>query len=398
MLTISKPLAAGQAQSYHQKEFTAKEQNYWSQRGIVTGEWQGRLAVQFGLAGTVSANDFAKLSQGQHPQTGEQLVRQRASYEYQDADGKTIKTMEHRAGWDATFSAPKSVSLTALVGGDERVREAHRESVRVALDQLERYTQARIGGNHPPEKIVRQKDPALKSAVELLATGQVSAALDALQQQGRVKEIPNREERVRAIAKSYVESPENTLVVSPDNAYCLFGLLCVSGLRLGEAQNLELQDVDLQAAVLTIRGAKFGKTRLVPLHASTCTVLDNYIARRQRHWAGQAVSSYLFVSSTGNRLGAVEIYQTFHALSRQIGLRDPSNSRSPRLHDMRHRFATNTLVQWYRSGQDPERRLPLLSTYLGHVRVADTQWYLEGSPELMREAMQRLQQRWEGRS
>ncbi|MGA2358762.1 MAG: MobF family relaxase [Terriglobales bacterium] len=151
MLTISKPLSAGQAQSYHQREFTAKEQNYWSQRGVIAGEWQGRLAGQFGLAGMVSAEDFAKLSQGQHPQTGEQLVRQRASYEYQDADGKTVKTMEHRAGWDATFSAPKSVSLTALVGGDERVREAHRESVRVALDQLEHYTQARIGGNHPPE-------------------------------------------------------------------------------------------------------------------------------------------------------------------------------------------------------------------------------------------------------
>ncbi len=151
MLTISKPLSAGQAQTYHQKEFTAKEQNYWSQRGVTAGEWQGRLATQFGLAGAVSAEDFAKLSQGQHPQTGEQLVRQRASYEYKDADGKTITTMEHRAGWDATFSAPKSVSLTALVGGDERVREAHRESVCVALEQLEHYTQARIGGNHPPE-------------------------------------------------------------------------------------------------------------------------------------------------------------------------------------------------------------------------------------------------------
>ena len=151
MLTISKPLSAGQAQTYHQKEFTAKEQNYWSQRGVIAGEWQGRLAGQFGLAGPVSAEDFAKLSQGQHPQTGEQLVRQRASYEYQDANGKTIKTMEHRAGWDATFSAAKSVSLTALVGGDEKVREAHRESVRVALDQLEHYAQARIGGNHPPE-------------------------------------------------------------------------------------------------------------------------------------------------------------------------------------------------------------------------------------------------------
>ncbi len=151
MLTISKPLSAGQAQNYHHKEFTSKEQNYWSQRGVITGEWQGRLAPQFGLAGAVSSEDFAKLSQGQHPVTGEQLVRQRASYEYQDTDGKTVKTMEHRAGWDATFSAPKSVSLTALVGGDERVREAHRESVRVALDQLEHYTQARIGGNHPPE-------------------------------------------------------------------------------------------------------------------------------------------------------------------------------------------------------------------------------------------------------
>jgi conjugative relaxase-like TrwC/TraI family protein len=151
MLTISKPLSAGQAQNYHQKEFTAKEQNYWSQRGVIVGEWQGQLASQFGLLGDVSGEDFARLSQGQHPVTGEQLVRQRASYEYRDADGKTVKTMEHRAGWDATFSAPKSVSLTALVGGDDCVREAHRESVRVAIEQLEHYTQARIGGNHPAE-------------------------------------------------------------------------------------------------------------------------------------------------------------------------------------------------------------------------------------------------------
>ena len=105
MLTISKPLSAGQAQTYHQKEFTAKEQNYWSQRGVIAGEWQGRLAGEFGLFGMVSSEDFAKLSQGQHPQTGEQLVRQRSSYEYQDAEGKTIKTMEHRAGWDARIPA-----------------------------------------------------------------------------------------------------------------------------------------------------------------------------------------------------------------------------------------------------------------------------------------------------
>src|SRR6202167_5780138 len=151
MLTISKPLSAGKAQTYHQKEFTATEQNYWSRTGFVAGEWRGRLAEQFGLSGTVSAEDFAQLSQGQHPRTGEQFVRQRPPCEYRDANGKTVRPMAHRAGWDATFSAPKSVSITALVGGDERVREAHRESVRVALDQLEHYTQARIGGNDPPE-------------------------------------------------------------------------------------------------------------------------------------------------------------------------------------------------------------------------------------------------------
>lgn len=180
--------------------------------------------------------------------------------------------------------------------------------------------------------------------------------------------------------------------------YCLFGLLTVSGLRLGEACNLELRDIDLKAAVLTIRGAKLGKTRLVPLHASTCKVLADYIARRQRHWAGRAASSYLFLSSGGHRLDGAEIHRTFYALSRQIGLRGTSDSHGPRLHDLRHRFATNTLVQWYRSGQDPQSRLPLLSAYLGHVYVAHTQWYLDGSPELMREAMRRLEQRWEGRS
>jgi conjugative relaxase-like TrwC/TraI family protein len=151
VLTISKPLSAGQAQTYHQKEFTSKEQSYWSQGNAVQGEWQGRLATQYGLVGAVSAEDFAKLSQGQHPQTGEQLVQHRIAHEYKDENGKSIKTMEHRAGWDATFSAAKSVSLTALVGGDHRIREAHRESVRLALDESERYTQARIGGNHPAE-------------------------------------------------------------------------------------------------------------------------------------------------------------------------------------------------------------------------------------------------------
>lgn len=151
MLTLSKPLTAGQAQTYHKKEFISKEQSYWARGQEIQGEWQGRLAEKYGLSGAVGADEFARLSQGQHPVTGEQLIRHRAAHTYEKADGTAGTTSEHRAGWDATFSAPKSVSLTALVGGDVRVREAHRESVRVALDELERYTQARMGGNHPAE-------------------------------------------------------------------------------------------------------------------------------------------------------------------------------------------------------------------------------------------------------
>jgi integrase/recombinase XerD len=184
----------------------------------------------------------------------------------------------------------------------------------------------------------------------------------------------------------------------PWTYYCLFGLLSVSGLRLGEARDLKLFDVDLDAAVLTIRGTKFGKSRLVPMHASTCRVLQDYIKRRQQHCAAQAASPYLFTSVLGNRLDLGDIHRTFYALSRQIGLRGATATRGPRLHDMRHVFATNTLVRWYEAGQDPERLLPILSTYLGHVHVADTQWYLSGSPELLKEAMRRLERCWEDRT
>src|SRR5437764_2737781 len=151
MLTISKPLSAGQARAYHAEEFSNARENYYTEADEIRGEWHGRLAEEWGLRGEVREEHFERLSEGQHPITGEQLIRHQAAREYMNWRGEKVSAMEHRAGWDATFSAPKSVSLTALVGGDERVREMHRESVRVALDQLERYTQARIGGNHQPE-------------------------------------------------------------------------------------------------------------------------------------------------------------------------------------------------------------------------------------------------------
>jgi conjugative relaxase-like TrwC/TraI family protein len=151
MLTISNPLSASQAQAYHAAEFSNARENYYTQGDQIRGEWHGRLAEQWGLRGQVSEEHFQRLSEGQHPMTGEQLVRHKAAREYVNEQGHKVRTMEHRAGWDATFSAPKSVSLTALVGGDERVRAAHQESVAVALDELERYVQARIGGNLPAE-------------------------------------------------------------------------------------------------------------------------------------------------------------------------------------------------------------------------------------------------------
>jgi conjugative relaxase-like TrwC/TraI family protein len=147
MLTLSKPISAGQAQAYHKSEFANAKENYYTEGERVRGEWQGQLAARYGLRGEVNEEQFARLSEGQHPQTGEALIRRQQAHEYVNDKGETVRAMEHRAGWDATFSAPKSVSLTALVGGDNRVREAHRESVRVALDEMEKYAQARIGGN-----------------------------------------------------------------------------------------------------------------------------------------------------------------------------------------------------------------------------------------------------------
>ncbi len=152
MLTISKAINAAQAQSYHKLEYTSDAQSYYKQDDTVKGEWQGKLAASLGLQGEVAPLEFSRLTEGKHPQTEEQMVKHREGKEYTNAEGETVKPVEHRAGWDATFSAPKSVSLTALVGGDDRVRDAHRAAVTTALEELEKYTHARIGGNNPAEQ------------------------------------------------------------------------------------------------------------------------------------------------------------------------------------------------------------------------------------------------------
>ena len=177
--------------------------------------------------------------------------------------------------------------------------------------------------------------------------------------------------------------------------HCLFGLLAVSGIRVGEGIGLNVYDLDPIRGLLTIRKAKFGNTRVIPLHPTTLRVLHDYKSRRARFLSGRQVEPF-FISNRGTRLFHTEVYRVFNLLSIKIGLRAQGDGRGPRLHDFRHRFAVRTLLQWYRSGQDVERLLPVLSTYLGHLRVTDTYWYLSACPELMGLAVQRLDRRWEG--
>lgn len=173
----------------------------------------------------------------------------------------------------------------------------------------------------------------------------------------------------------------------------LFGLLAVTGMRVSEALCLDRTDVDLEARVLTVRGTKFGKTRLVPVHPSTCDVLRAYGHDRDQIVRVSFTVGF-FVSERGTRISGCATRATFAKVSREIGLRAPVKGQrrghGPRLHDMRHRFAVKTLINWYRAGLDVEVEIPKLATYLGHVHVHDTYWYLEAVPELLTLAAERL--------
>lgn len=203
------------------------------------------------------------------------------------------------------------------------------------------------------------------------------------------------EQEVRDLLAAAMELPNawRSTPLWPWMFHCLLGLLRVTGLRISEALSLDVGDINLDQAVLTIRGAKLGKTRLVPIHASTCQVLADYLQRREQYFSN-AVSNYVFVSRRGNRLDGGQVRRTFYTLSRRVGLRAVGASNGPRLHDFRHRFAVDVLTNWYQQGDDVQRQLPVLSTYLGHVHVADTYWYLSAYPELMSQAMSRLERRW----
>jgi integrase len=181
----------------------------------------------------------------------------------------------------------------------------------------------------------------------------------------------------------------------------LFGLLACTGLRISEALGLLDADVDLHTGVLKIRQSKFGKTRLVPLHPSAVDALARYRTQRIRHVRTTSELPF-FVASRGQLLGQPvgdrQVHRIFGELRRQLGWIDRGSHGTPRIHDLRHAFAVRRLVLWHEQGEDIDQRMLALSTYLGHVKVSSTYWYLSGVPELMGllgQAFERYASPWE---
>lgn len=174
----------------------------------------------------------------------------------------------------------------------------------------------------------------------------------------------------------------------------LFGLLAVTGLRVGEALRLGRKDVDLRRGVVGVRGAKFGKNRLVPVHWTTKRALLAYCQRRDAN-ALCAGSHLFFVSPHGRHLRYSTVLRDFHRLSQACGFAPGRSGRLPRIHDLRHTFVVCALERVYRSGGDVQALLPVLATYLGHDRLVSTYWYFSAAPELMGPIVQRLERRWE---
>ncbi len=203
-----------------------------------------------------------------------------------------------------------------------------------------------------------------------------------------------RDEEVRDLIRAAEGLPTHHGLRGPTCA-TLIGLLSVTGIRMSEGLALDRGDVDLERGVLAVHRAKFGKSRLVPLHASSVGALVNYARLRDRVFP-KAVSPAFFLSDRGRRITKWALRYNFAKVSREIGLRTPAggyrHGKGPRLHDLRHRFAARTLLDWYRAGLDVEREIPKLATYLGHVHVNETYWYLEAIPELLALAAERVRE------
>jgi integrase len=171
----------------------------------------------------------------------------------------------------------------------------------------------------------------------------------------------------------------------------LIGLLAVTGMRPGEALGLDRHDVDLRHGAVHVRAGKQKKQREVPLHQSTISALREYVRQRDARFPSPSTPAF-FISARGRRMARGELNQTFTKLICEVGLEGGGARARPRPHDLRHAFAVRTLLDWHQAGEDIDRRMPLLSTYLGHVDPASTYWYLEAVPQLLELISRRLEQ------
>lgn len=170
---------------------------------------------------------------------------------------------------------------------------------------------------------------------------------------------------------------------------CIYGLLAATGLRIGEALALNRDAVDLKTALLHIRETKFMKSRVVPIHRTTCSALAEY-ARLRNVCPSTASANAFFTFADGRRPTRKQVYCTLQTLARAVGVSPAEGKRHVRLHEFRHTFVVKTLVRWYRSGVNVDAWLPALSTYLGHSCPAATYWYISAVPELLALASGRL--------
>lgn len=190
------------------------------------------------------------------------------------------------------------------------------------------------------------------------------------------------------VAASARLSPLNGL--RPATCSTVFGLLSATGLRISEATSLRRQDVDLKRGLLHIRHAKFGKSRLVPLHPSTTRALQRY-AQKRDHDSLSATTDAFFVFDHGQAAGTRKLQYAFREVCRELRWRARGGHREPRIHDIRHTFVCRRLQRWYEEGVDIDRNILTLSTYIGHAKVTDTYWYITATPELMAIAARRLE-------
>lgn len=268
---------------------------------------------------------------------------------YLDSAGAATVTIEHSLAWAA-----------APADGDPSYWR-HRLNV---IRPFARYLMPLVPGTEvPPRGLL--PGPAVRRAVPYLYSGaEISALISAA---GRLR------------------SPLRAVTYQT-----LIGLLAVTGLRVGEAIGLDRGDADLEQGILTVRDSK-GKSRQVPLHPTSVTALTGYAQLRDRARPRPASPSF-FVSLAGTRLIYKNVHYVFHQLTKAAGLVPRSPACRPRIHDLRHTFAVNTITGWYADSGDIDARMPLLSAWLGHTDPSGTYWYLTGTPELLALAAARLDQ------